>query len=90
MLNFREIEYDTGMKLFERADRLGQRLKLGEFETSQWLQRNNLKLSEIVGFAKELPDSKIFIIGQGSEQGFYIYSQKQKTCYKFEPAIAAM
>lgn len=72
------------MLLFDKAERFGQRLKIGEFDTSKWLQRENIKLDEVVDFSKQMPDSRIFIIGDGSDEGFYIYSKQQQSCFKFQ------
>lgn len=84
MFNFKQIEYRKSLKLFDKAERIGQRLKIGEFDTSKWLQQKNVKLDEVVDFSKQLPDARIFIIGTGTDEGFYIYSKKQEVCFKFE------
>lgn len=88
MSHFIEIDFPTALKFFDEADVNGIRLRLGEFPTSKWLQKNNLNLDEIVEFSKNMPDSKIVVIGEGPSEGFYIYSQKQKTCFKFERNLA--
>jgi hypothetical protein len=87
MSQFIEINFDTAQKFFEEAEQNGSRWRLGDFLTSKWLQRNNVNLDNIVTFSKNMPDSKIVVIGEGSTEGFYIYSQKQKTCFKFEPNL---
>lgn len=84
MFNFKQIEYRKSLLLFDKAERFGQRLKIGEFDTSKWLQQKNVKLDEIVDFSKQMPDVRIFIIGAGTDEGFYIYSKKLEVCYKFE------
>jgi glutamate mutase epsilon subunit len=88
MEKFKSVDYESSIALFEKAELTGDRLKLGELATSKWLQAQNINLDDVVEFSKSLPDSKIFIIGAGVSQGFYIYSQKQKTCFKFEHEIA--
>jgi hypothetical protein len=87
MAKFLEIPYDTALTFFEEAEENGYRWRMGDFSTAKWLQRNNVNFDEIVAFSKNMPDSKIVLIGEGASEGFYIYSQKQKTCYKFEQKL---
>ncbi len=87
MSQFIKIAFDQAIKFFEEADENGSRWRMGDFQTSQWLQNKNLKLEDVISFSKSMPDSKIVIIGEGPFEGFYIYSQKQKTCFKFEPKL---
>lgn len=84
MSHFVEINFEEALKFFEEAELNGNRMRLGEFMTSKWLQTKNLNLDEIVEFSKNLPDSKIVLIGEGPSEGFYIYSSKKKICFKFE------
>jgi len=88
MSQFIEIAFENALKSFEEAEASGSRWRLGDFTTSKWLQKNNINFDDIVAFSKNMPDSKIVVIGEGPFEGFYIYSQKQKTCYKFEPKLA--
>jgi hypothetical protein len=88
MSHFIEINFEAALKLFDEAEGNGSRWRLGDFPTSKWLQKNSINLDEIVSFSKSLPDPKIVVIGEGLAEGFYIYSQKQKTCFKFEPKLA--
>ncbi len=88
MSQFIEIDFESAMIFFGEAEENGYRWRLGDFSTSKWLQKNNINFDEIVSFSKNMPDSKIVLIGEGSYEGFYIYSQKQKTCYKFEQKLA--
>jgi hypothetical protein len=88
MSQFIEIAFDEAIKSFNEADANGNRWRLGDFSTSKWLQKNNINLDDIVEFSKRMPDSKIVVIGEGSFEGFYIYSQKQKKCYKFAQKLA--
>ena len=88
MAHFTEIDFKEAMEIFEEAEVNGSRWRMGDFLTSKWLQKKNINLDEIVAFSKNMPDSKIVVIGEGLSEGFYIYSQKQKTCYKFEQKLA--
>ncbi len=88
MSQFIEIAFDSAMSFFSKAEEDGCRLRLGDFSASQWLQKNNINLDDIVSFSKNMPDSKIVVIGEGPEEGFYIYSQKQKSCFKLEQKLA--
>ena len=88
MSQFIKIPFEEAIKAFEEAEENGSRWRLGDFSTSKWLQKNNINLDDIVAFSKNMPDSKIVVIGEGQAEGFYIYSQKQKTCFKFEQKLA--
>lgn len=88
MSQFIEIAFEEAIKSFQDAEENGNRWRFGDFLTSKWLQKNNLNLDDIVAFSKNMPDSKIVVIGEGPSEGFYIYSQKQKTCFKFEQKLA--
>ena len=90
MVNFKQINYDKSLEAFRYADSSGKRLKLGDFSTSQWLQKENINLDEIKDISRNYPDLKIFIIGKGDSEGFYIYSQKQETCFKFEAELSLL
>lgn len=88
MRQFIEINFDTAMQMFDHAERNGNRWRVGEFTTAQWLQKNTIHLDDIVALSKKMPDVRMVIIGEGPYEGFYIYSPKQKTCYKFEHTLA--
>ena len=88
MSQFIEIAFEEAMRFFEEAEVNGSRWRLGDFSTSKWLQKNSINLDDIVSFSKNMPDSKIVVIGEGPTEGFYIYSQKQKACYRFERKLA--
>ena len=88
MSQFIEIAFEEAIKSFQDAEESGSRWRLGDFLTSKWLQKNNINLDDIVAFSRNMPDSKIVVIGEGPSEGFYIYSQKQKTCFKFEQKLA--
>ena len=88
MSQFIKIVFEEAIKALEEAEENGSRWRLGDFSTSKWLQKNNINLDDIVAFSKNMPDSKIVVIGEGQSEGFYIYSLKQKTCFKFEQKLA--
>ncbi len=84
MDNFKKISYLESLKIFRQADQLGRRLRLGDLKTSKWLQRQNINLDNIKAISKDYPDLRIFIIGEGQNEGFYVYSQQLETCFKFQ------
>jgi len=88
MSQFVEIAFEEALKSFEEADNNGSRLRIGDFLTSKWLQKNHINLDDVVDFSKKFADSKIVIIGEGLDEGFYIYSVKKATCYKFATKMA--
>ena len=87
MRQFIEIEFDVALNIFINAENDGSRWRVGDFSTAQWLQKNTIHLDDIVSFSKNMPDVKIVIIGEGPSEGFYIYSPKLKTCFKFEHSL---
>lgn len=88
MRRFIEINFDSALQAFELAENNGSRWRIGDFSTAQWLQKNSIHLDDIMAISKNMPDVKTVIIGEGPSEGFYIYSQKLKTCYKFEHTLA--
>ena len=88
MRQFVEFNFDVALEIFSDAEKNGSRWRVGEFTTAQWLQKNKIQLNDIVSYSKNMPDVKIVIIGEGPQEGFYIYSPKQKTCFKFEHTLA--
>ncbi len=84
MSQFIKIPFEEAMVSFQEAENNDSRWRLGDFSTSKWLQNKNINLDDVISFSKEMPDSKIVVIGEGSSEGFYIYSQKLGTCFKFE------
>ena len=90
MVNFKQISYSKSLEIFRRADTSGIRLRLGDFGTSKWLQKENINLDEIKDISRNYSDLKIFIIGEGDSEGFYIYSQKHETCFKFEAELSLL
>ena len=88
MRQFIEINFEAALNIFNEADSNGSRWRVGDFTTAQWLQKNTIHLDDIVSYSKNMPDVKIVLIGEGPSEGFYIYSPKLKTCYKFEHSLA--
>jgi len=84
MSQFIKIPFEEAIASFQEAEINDSRWRLGDFPTSKWLQNKSINLDDIISFSKEMPDSKIVVIGEGPSEGFYIYSQKLKTCFKFE------
>ena len=89
MDDFKKISYLDSLRIFSKADQLGKRLKVGDLKTSKWLQRENINLDSIKAISKDYPDLRIFIIGEGQNEGFYIYSQQMETCFKFQHGYSA-
>ena len=90
MDNFKKISYLESLRIFRKADQLGRRLRLGDLNTSKWLQQQNINLDSIKAISADYPDLRIFIIGEGQNEGFYIYSQQMETCLKFEADYSAV
>jgi len=88
MRQFVEINFYEALQIFQDAEMNGLRWRVGEFTTAQWLQKNSIHLDDIVNYSKNMPDVRVVIIGEGSSEGFYLYSPKLKTCYKFEHSLA--
>ena len=86
--SFVSIDYHSSLIIFKEAESAGNRLKMGEFQTSTWLQKENINLDVIKDISLSYSDLKIFIIGNGKNEGFYIYSKKYETCFKFEVALS--
>jgi len=88
MRQFIEFNFDDALNIFNTADINGSRWRVGDFSTAQWLQKNGIHLDDMVPYYKNMPDVKVVIIGEGPYEGFYIYSPKLKTCFKFEHSLA--
>lgn len=87
MDHFKQIDYTQAKETFSKAELAGRRLKLGDLNTSKWLQKENISMEAIKNISRTYPDLRICIIGEGDSEGFYIYSQKQETCFKFEATL---
>ncbi len=90
MDNFKKISYLESTRIFRQADQLGRRLRLGDLNTSKWLQRENINLDDIKAISRNYPDLRIFIIGEGKDEGFYIYSKQMETCFKYHPTYSSI
>ena len=88
MRQFIEFNFDDALNIFNVAEINGSRWRVGDFSTAQWLQKNGIHLDDMVPYYKNMPDVKVVIIGEGTSEGFYIYSPKLKTCFKFEHSLA--
>jgi hypothetical protein len=86
--NFKRIDYNLSQEIFHKATITGRRLTFGEMKTSQWLQKKNISMESVKDVSRDYPDLRIFIIGEGETEGFYIYSQKKETCFKFEATLS--
>ncbi|MGV8090318.1 MAG: hypothetical protein AB2L24_00450 [Mangrovibacterium sp.] len=87
MDHFKTVDYKLSQEIFHKATITGRRLTIGEMKTSQWLQKNHINMGLIKDISRDYPDLRVFIIGEGETEGFYIYSQKKETCFKFEAII---
>lgn len=88
MNHFKRIDYHLAREIFHKAAITGRRLTIGEMKTSQWLQKKQISQESVKDASLEYPDLRIFIIGEGETEGFYIYSQKKETCFKFEATLS--
>lgn len=88
MDRFKRIDYHWARETFRKATDTGRRLTIGEMKTSQWLQKNQINLDSVKEISRDYPDLRIFIIGEGETEGFYIYSEKKETCFKFEATFS--
>ena len=77
-----QIEYIIARSHFQDAESRGLKLVPGRFETSLWLHKEGINLDLVIETARNFPDSNTFIIADGPNKGFYIYSDKKKVCVK--------
>jgi hypothetical protein len=77
-----EIEYILARHHFEDAENKGLKLIPGAFETNIWLHREGINLDYVIEIARRFPDARTFIIANGMNRGFYIYSNLKKICIK--------
>lgn len=76
------IDYQLAQTYFQEAESSGNKLTTGSLETNVWLHREKINLDFVIETAKQLPDSRIFIIASGPHKGFYLYSTKNMSCFK--------
>lgn len=82
MYTTKNIEYFKAKHFFSDAEIRGQKLILGNIDTNIWLHKEKINFDYVVEIAKRYNDSCIFIISNGPNRGFYIYSNSQKVCFK--------
>jgi len=76
------IDYTLAKAFFSEAEIKGQKLTTGNMDTNFWLHKEKINLDVVLNIAKRYTDSKIFIISEGPNKGFYIYSESKKVCVK--------
>lgn len=82
MHNTENIDYYLAQNYFDEAEKRGLKLYLGNFDTNLWLHKEHINLDTVIETAKKFTDSRITIISEGTNQGFYIYSKLKKACLK--------
>lgn len=82
MQHTENIDYFMAQSYFDDAERRGLKLYLGDFDTNLWLHKEHVNLDNVIEAAKKFTDSRIAIISEGVNKGFYIYSQLKKNCVK--------
>lgn len=78
----KNIEFFLAQRFFEDAKQRGLKLTEGSFDTRIWLHNEGINLDLVIETAKNFPDAKTFIIANGINKGFYIYSSTKKACIK--------
>ena len=81
-MNTQQVEYIIARARFEEAENKGLKLLPGRFETSLWLHKERINLDSVIEIARNYPDARTFIISDGPNKGFYIYSSQKKLCFK--------
>ncbi|MDA3929402.1 MAG: hypothetical protein PF541_10620 [Prolixibacteraceae bacterium] len=76
------IEYIIARHNFEDAEIRGLKLSPGNINTNIWLHKEAINYDLVVETARRFPDSKTFIIADGINKGFYIYSTLKQVCIK--------
>ena len=87
MALFSKIDYNNSLINFEQEEKAGRRIRMGDLETSIWLQNNHIQLDMVKEVSCDMPDPRIVIIKEGEHMGFYVYSHKIKTCFKYSPQL---
>jgi hypothetical protein len=82
MYTTKNIEFPEAKRFFSEAENRGQKLTPGNMATNIWLHKEKINFDFVVEVAKRYNDSCIFIISEGTNKGFYIYSNAQKVCFK--------
>jgi hypothetical protein len=78
----KQIEYLNAKSYFKEAESQGAKLFLGNMNTNFWLHKERINLDFVLESARNFSDSKVFIISEGNNKGFYIYSESRKICLK--------
>ena len=76
----RQVEYVNARNSFKDAETRGKKLILGNMNTNFWLHQEKINLDFVRETARRFPDARIFIIAEGTNKGFYIYSEANKCC----------
>jgi len=76
----RPIEYLNARDYFRDAETRGRKLILGNMNTNFWLHKEKINLDFVLASARNLSDARVFIISEGNNKGFYIYSESRKIC----------
>jgi hypothetical protein len=76
----RQIEYLNARNYFKEAESKGEKLFLGNMNTNFWLHKERINLDFVLESARNLSDARVFIISEGINKGFYIYSEARKIC----------
>lgn len=90
MQHTENIDYFMAQSYFDEAERRGLKLYLGNFDTNLWLHKENINLDKVIEVAKKFTDSRITIISEGVNKGFYIYSKLKKNCVKLSSTSFAI
>lgn len=76
----RQIEYPNARNYFKDAETRGRKLLIGNMNTNFWLHKEKINLDFVLETAKRFSDARVFIISDGINKGFYIYSDTRKIC----------
>lgn len=90
MHNTENIDYFLAQNYFDEAERRGLKLYLGNFDTNLWLHKEHINLDTVIETAKRFTDSRITIISEGVNKGFYIYSKLKKDCVRLSSTSFAI
>jgi hypothetical protein len=76
----KQIEYLRARNNFKIAELRGEKLILGNMNTSFWLHKEKINLDSVLESAKNFSDARVFIISEGINKGFYIFSETRRIC----------
>jgi hypothetical protein len=82
MYRAENIDYLMAQQIFKEAERNGNKLVLGNMDTNFWLHKENINFDFVIQTARNYSDSRIFIISEGLNKGFYVYSKLKQNCLK--------